>query len=108
MANTITGRIQIGNTVMISGRYQMDIPSAAHYLRTCDITLDQQFVDRPTIIATVHHENIAGNAVPFLIDTIEIIPGTNTRISIMANEVHAREIEEYVYWCDYIVMGEIL
>lgn len=106
MANTITGRIQVGNTVMISGRYKMDTPSAARFLRTCDISLDQQFVNRPTVVATVHHENIAGNAVPFLIDTIEITLDTKTKISIMANEVHARDIKDYVYWCDYIVMGE--
>jgi hypothetical protein len=108
MANTITGRIQVGNSVMISGRYKMDTPSAAHFLRTCDINLEQQFVNRPTVVATVHHENIAGNAVPFLIDTIEIDLNYNaqTRISIMANDVHARDIEEYVYWCEFMVMGE--
>jgi hypothetical protein len=108
MANTITGRIQIGNTVMISGRYKMDTPSTAHYLRTCDINLDQQFANTPTVVATVRHDNIAGNAVPFLIDTIEITLSAQTNISIMSNEVHARDIEEYVYWCEYIVMGETL
>lgn len=109
-ANTITGRIQVGNTIMISGRYKMDTPSAAHYLRTCDIYLDQQFANRPTVVASIHHENIAGNAVPFLLDTIEIDLhfSTQTRIMIMANEVNARNIEEYVYWCEYIVMGEAL
>lgn len=108
MGNIITGRIQVGNTVMISGRYKMDTPSDAHYLRTCDIKLDQQFVSTPTVVATVHHENNAGNAVPFLIDTIEIDLdySSQTRIMIMANEVNARNIEDYVYWCDYIVMGE--
>ena len=108
MENIITGRIQVGNTLMISGRYKMDKPSAAHYLRTCDIILDQQFTNVPTVVATVHHENIAGNAVPFLIDTIEITLNydSKTRISIMSSEVHARDIEEYVYWCDYIVMGK--
>jgi hypothetical protein len=110
MANTITGRIQVGNTVMISGRYLMVKPSAAHFLRTCDIQLEQLFANTPTVVATVHHENIAGNAVPFLIDTIEIDLNydSKTRINIMANEVHTRDIEEYVYWCDYIVMGEVL
>jgi hypothetical protein len=108
MENTITGRIQVGNTVMISGRYKMDTPSAAHYLRTCDINLDQHFANQPTVVATVHHDNIAGNAVPFLIDTIEITLSAQTKISIMSNEVHARDIEEYVYWCEYIVMGETL
>jgi hypothetical protein len=58
-------------------------------------------------VATVHLENNAGNAIPFLIDTIEITLTTQTKISIMSNEVHAREIEEYVYRRDYIVMGEV-
>lgn len=109
LSNTITGKITVGNTVMISGRYKMDTPDAAHYLRTCDIKLDQQFVGTPTVVATVLHENIAGNAVPFLIDSIEIDLNYNsqTRIMIMANEVNARNIEDYVYWCDYIVMGEV-
>ena len=112
MENTITGRIQVGNTVIISGRYEMDMPSTAPHLRTCDILLDQQFVAIPTVTASIHHENIAGNAVPFLLDTIEIDLryGTppQTRIMIMANEVHARAINDYVYWCEYTVMGEAI
>ncbi len=110
MNNIVTGQIRIGNIVIISGRYKMDTQDAAHYLRTCDIYLDQQFANRPTVVASMHHENIAGNAVPFLLDTIEIDLhfGTQTRIMIMANEVNARAIKEYVYWCDYIVMGEVL
>lgn len=110
MANSITGRIQIGNTVIISGRYKMDIPNAATHLRTCDIYLNKQFASTPTITASIHHESVAGNAVPFLLDTIEIDLrfGTQTRIMIMANEVTARPIEEYVYWCEYIVMGEVI
>jgi hypothetical protein len=108
MSNTITGQIRIGNTMIISGRYKMDTPSAASHLRTCDIYLDQQFANTPTVVASIHHENIAGNAVPFLLDTIELDLrfGTQTRIMIMANDVHARAIDEYIYWCDYIIMGE--
>jgi hypothetical protein len=110
--NTITGKIQVGNTLIISGRYKMDIPDAAHYLRTCDILLDQQFATIPTVTASIHHENIAGNAVPFLLDTIEIDlcygKPPQTRIMIMANEVHAREINDYVYWCEYVVVGQVV
>lgn len=110
MSNTITGQMRIGNTMIISGRYKMDTPEPASHLRTCDIYLNQQFANRPTLVASIHHENIAGNAVPFLLDTIEIDLGfdSQTRIMIMANDVHARAIEEYVYWCDSIVLGEFL
>jgi hypothetical protein len=108
MANIITSRRKVGKILTISGRYRMDIPDAAHYLRTCDIYLNEQFASRPTVIASIYHENVAGNAVPFLLDTIEIDLrfGTQTRIMIMANEVTARPIDDYVYWCDYIVIGE--
>lgn len=111
MENIITGRIQVGNNVMISGRYKMDTPSAAHYLRTCDIYLEQVFTNVPTITATVHHVNTEahptkGNTVPFLISNIDLIQSNNqTRIMICSVETTAREIE-YEYWCDYIVMGE--
>lgn len=106
--NTITGKIQQGKTLMISGRYKMDIPDAAAHLRTCDIYLSEQFASTPTVTASIHHENVAGNAVPFLLDTIEIDLnfGTQTRIMIMANEVTARKVKNYVYWCDYIIIGE--
>jgi hypothetical protein len=74
----------------------------------CDIYLNEQFASTPTVTANIHHENVAGNAVLFLLDTIEIDLrfGTETLIMSMANEVTARKVKDYVYWCDYLIMGE--
>ena len=118
MANTITGRIQIGNTVMISGRYKMDIPSPEtidlNYIRTADIILDQHFSAKPTVVASIHHvdtpENpTQGNSVPFVIATTDVdlmVYAPQTRIMIMATQVDVIKIA-YEYWCEYIVMGEM-
>ncbi len=119
MANIITGRIQISNTVMISGRYKMDIPfpDTHHisYLRTTEILIDQQFVGMPTVVATVHHIDTPanptrGNTVPFHIATVDVDATTfapQTCIRIGSVETNARKIE-YEYWCEYMVMGEVL
>ncbi|MDZ7897405.1 MAG: hypothetical protein U5N85_05175 [Arcicella sp.] len=43
--NIITGRILVGDTLMISGRYKLDIPSPEttdlNFIRTADIILVQ-------------------------------------------------------------------
>jgi hypothetical protein len=117
--NIITGKIHIGNIVIISGRYKMDIPypDTLHisYLRTAEILLDQQFKSKPTVVAIVHHvhteENpTKGNTVPFHIATVDYDPkdfSPQTRIMISSVETTARRTE-YEYWCEYMVMGEAL
>ncbi len=117
MPNTITGKITVGNTVMISGRYKLDIPSPENpdnnYMRTADIVLDQHFRAKPTVVASIHHVNTPehlteGNSVPFVISNIDVdltVYAPKTRIMIMATQVDVIRIS-YEYWCDYIVMGE--
>ena len=117
MENTITGRIALGNTIIISGRYKMDMPfpetDEVSYMRTCDIYLDQLFVGTPTVIATTHHVNTEahptqGNTIPFNISNVDIlVEGSTTRIMIAAVSFDARRIN-YDYWCEYVVMGQIL
>jgi hypothetical protein len=116
--NTITGRIQIGNTVIISGRYKLDIPSPQttdlNFIRTADIILDQHFSAKPTVVASIHHVNTPenptkGNSVPFVIATTDVdltVYAPKTRIMIMATQVDVIKIA-YEYWCEYIVMGEV-
>jgi hypothetical protein len=99
MANTITGRIQVGNTVMISGRYKLDIPSPENpdnnYMRTADIVIDQHFTAKPTVVASIHHvdtpeHRTEGNSVPFVIATTDVdltVYAPKTRIMIMATQV---------------------
>jgi hypothetical protein len=119
MANTITGKIQVGNTVIISGRYKLDIPQNGmpndlNYIRTADIVLDQHFKAKPTVVASIHHVDTSehrtqGNSVPFVISNIDVdltVYAPKTRIMIMATQVEVIRIA-YEYWCDYIVMGEI-
>ena len=84
-------------------------------LRTAEILIDQQFKDKPTVVATVHHVDTPanptkGNTVPFHITTVDIDPDTfkpQTRIMISSVETTARRID-YEYWCEYMVMGEAL
>ncbi len=116
--NIITGEMRLGNTLIISGRYEMDIPqndipNNLDYIRTCDIYLDARFNSTPTVVVTVHHvdtpENrTQGNSVPFAVANVDVDTnwGTaQTRIMIMATQVDIIKIA-YKYWCDYIVMGE--
>jgi hypothetical protein len=119
MENTITGEIKVGNTLIISGWYVMDIPQNGvpndlDYIRTCDIYLDARFTSKPTVVATVHHvdtpeQPTQGNSVPFAIAAVDVDTnwGTDqTRVMIMATELQARRIS-YKYWCEYMVMGEM-
>ena len=116
--NTITGKIRVGNTVIISGRYKMDIPqndvpNNLDFIRTCDIVLDEHFRAKPTVVASIHHvdtpeHRTEGNSVPFVIANIDVdltVYAPQTRIMIMATQVDVIRIG-YEYWCDYIVMGE--
>ena len=116
--NTITRKIQVGNTVIISGRYKLDIPSPQttdlNFIRTADIILDQHFRAKPTVVASIHHVDTPehptqGNSVPFVISNIDVdltVYVPKTRIMIMATQVDGIKIA-YEYWCDYIVLGEV-
>jgi hypothetical protein len=118
MENIITGRIQVGNTIIISGRYKLDIPSPDnpdnYYMRTADIVLDQHFTAKPTVVVSIHHvdtpeHRTEGNSVPFVISNIDVdltVYTPKTRIMIMATQVEVHRIS-YEYWCEYIVMGQI-
>lgn len=118
MANKITGRIQVGNTVIISGRYKLDIPSPEtidlNYIRTADIILDEHFSAKPTVVASIHHVDTPehptqGNSVPFVIANIDVdltVYAPKTRIMIMATQVDIIKVA-YEYWCEYIVMGQV-
>lgn len=117
--NTITGKIQVGNTVIISGRYKLDIPqndvpNDLDYIRTADIILEEHFTAKPTVVASIHHvdtpeHHTQGNSVPFVISNIDVdlaVYAPKTRIMIMATQVDVIKIA-YEYWCEYTVMGEI-
>ena len=116
--NTITGKIQVGNTLIISGRYILDIPSPDNsdnnYMRTADIILDEHFSSKPTVVASIHHvdtpeHRTQGNSVPFVISNIDVdltVFTPKTRIMIMATQVEVIRTA-YEYWCEYIVMGEV-
>jgi hypothetical protein len=118
MENTITGKIQVGNTVIISGRYKLDIPSPEttdlNYIRTADIILDQHFSAKPTVVVSIHHVDTPehptqGNSVPFVVSNIDVdltVYAPQTRIMIMATQVDVIKID-YEYWCEYVVMGEV-
>ncbi len=117
MPNVITGMITVGTTVVISGRYKLDIPSPENpdlqYIRTADIVLDQQFRSTPTVVVSIHHvdtpeHRTEGNSVPFVVSYIDVdltVYAPKTRIMIMATQVEVHR-SAYEYWCEYIVMGE--
>jgi hypothetical protein len=118
MPNIITGKITVGNTLIISGRYKLDIPSPDnpdnYYMRTADIVLDEHFSAKPTVVASIHPVDTPehpthGNSVPFVISNVDVdltVYAPKTRIMIMATQVEVIRIA-YEYWCEYIVMGEV-
>lgn len=111
--NILTGEVVNGNYIIISGKYKMDIPGGLKYLRTTEIWLEREFTKIPTVVATVHHVNTRkfptqGNAVPFAIFSVEVdFLAPRTRVMIGASNINGN-LSDYEFWCEYMVMGEIV
>lgn len=99
-------KIVSGNTVIISGRAKMAIPSGGAHVRAVEVFLPERFKGRPTIVATLQSPDSTGNC--FVIWNIGCNDlGGQTQIVIHASSMEGRA-NDFEFWCDYMIMGELI
>jgi hypothetical protein len=94
-------------TIIISDRVKLEIPGANRHMRVVEIRLPYVFRDRPNIIASISSTDSPGNMMA-LYDTTYNNLGGQTQIVFGVNNTNEGQQVDFEYWCDYIVMGELV
>jgi hypothetical protein len=94
-------------TIIISDRVKLEIPQPNKHMRAIEIRLPFQFKNRPNIIASISSTDSPGNIMA-LFDTTYNNLGAQSQIVFGANNTNAGQEVDFEYWCDYIVMGELI
>ncbi|MBP6618674.1 MAG: hypothetical protein KA188_00385 [Leadbetterella sp.] len=94
-------------TIIVSDRVKLEIPGINKHMRVIEIRLPYQFKNRPSIIASISSTDSPGTIMA-LYDTTYNDLGTQSQIVFGANNINEGQQVDFEYWCDYIVMGELL
>jgi hypothetical protein len=94
-------------TIIISDRVKLEIPELNKHMRAIEIRLPYRFKNRPNIIASISSTDSPGTIMA-LYDTTFNDLGVQSQIVFGANNTNAGQQVDFEYWCDYIVMGELI
>jgi len=100
---------KIGSNTVFTGSVEMSIPAGHGNIRVAEFRLPHLFKTKPTINLTVYaqdRDTIGDMFVVYIVKINEL--GSETQISIEANNVRKASPNSAAYFCDYIVIGEII
>ena len=98
--------IKQGNLVITSGREKMN-PKSSSFTKQCFISTAFLFKQRPVVIVTISTEETSTAYVTYGVEN-DPTAANETRFKISASNNTVRDETKGCYWCDWIIMGEIV
>jgi hypothetical protein len=94
-------------TIILSDRIKLEIPGANKHMRVKEIRLPFVFNGRPNILASISSPDSAGVMMClYAVDYNNL--GTQTQIVFNTTNTNAGQQVDFEYWCDYVVMGDLV